>query len=334
MQNKVCCFGELLVRLSPPEGAEWSTHPSMPFFIGGAELNVATALAKWNTSVSYVTALPDNYLSGQLIQYIHQNKIDCSHTVFSGNRLGIYYLPVGFDLKNSIAIYDREHTAFSTLKPGVIDWDSVFTDCSWFHFSAISPALNENVAAVCKEALDAAVQKGLTISVDLNYREKLWQYNQSPETVMPELVQHCHVIMGNLWAVEKLLGIPSPIEKSEGKTEQELTHAATASMLQLQQRFPQASTFAYTYRMNNHYWAVLRHEANRVVSKKYAVEHVIDKVGSGDCFMGGLIYGLIHQHTPQHMIDFAAAAAVGKLQEKGDATSQSTKSIQARMTHE
>lgn len=318
------------MRLSPDANDDW-THNNMPFYIGGAELNVATALARWKLPVSYVTALPNNYLSNKLIRYIDHKNIDSSGAIFSGNRIGIYYLPIGYELRNAVAFYDRDHTSFSGLKPGVIDWDKVFADCTWFHFSAISPALNENVAAVCKEALEAAVAKGLTVSVDLNFREKLWKYDKQPFEVMPELVKSCNVIMGNLWSVERLLNIQSSVKDSSGKTQEELVQAADESMDQLQKQYPKASILAFTYRMQHEYWAVFQEGTERKVSKKYSIENVIDKVGSGDCFMAGLIYGLYHKHTSQDIIDYAVAAAIGKLQETGDATRQTIEEVKRRI---
>jgi 2-dehydro-3-deoxygluconokinase len=326
MKKKVCCFGELLMRLSPNTGDDWMNN-TMPFHIGGAELNVATALAKWNIPVTYVTSLPTNYLSDQLIKYIAQKNIEANNIVFSGNRIGIYYLPIGYDLKNAVAFYDRDNTSFSGLKPGVIDWDKIFSDCSWFHFSAISPALNENVAAVCKEAVEAASAKGITISIDLNYRSKLWQYGKQPVDIITDLVKHCNIIMGNVWAVESLLGIQSSIESSVGKTHQQLIDAASQSMLQLHKQYPQATTFAYTYRLENSYWAIMEHGNEQAVSNEYDVNDTVDKVGSGDCFMAGLIYSLFQNHSTKDIIDFAVAAAVGKLYEAGDATRQTIEDI-------
>ena len=332
MQNKVCCFGELLFRMSPANDSLQTN--SMPFYIGGAEFNAATALANWNIPVKYVTAIPDNYLSKQVVQYIDEKNIDSTEIIFSGNRIGIYYLPVGSELKNAGVIYDRANSSFAELRPGVIDWNKILADCSWFHFSAISPALNENVAAVCKEAVEVASSKGIPISVDLNYRSKLWQYGKQPVEIMPELVKHCNVLMGNIWAVESLLGIQSPIESSTGKTHQQLTDAAAESMLQLHKQYPQATTFAYTYRLENNYWAVLQHGNELAVSNKYNVNDVVDKVGSGDCFMAGLIYGLYQKHPVQGMVEYATAAAVGKLYEAGDATKQSIENINQKIISE
>lgn len=327
----VFCFGELLLRMSPVVGGQWLTKATMPVYIGGAELNVATALAKWNIPVKYGTALPDHYLSKEILADLQQKKIDTSSVEITGERIGTYYLPQGNDLKSAGVIYDRNHSAFAALKPGIINWDKALDDCSWFHFSAICPALNENIAAVCKEALQAATAKGLIISVDLNYRSKLWQYGKLPTQVMPELVKYCQVIMGNIWASEKLLDIEAPIKDSNGKIAEELIDAAGKSMLQLHHQYLNATAFAYTFRLENEYWALLQHGPERVTSLKFLINDVVDKAGSGDCFMAGMIYGLMQQHPPQQVIDFAASAAVGKLYETGDATQQSIEQINARL---
>jgi 2-dehydro-3-deoxygluconokinase len=325
---KVFCFGELLLRMSPEINRQWLHDAQLPVYVGGAELNVATALSRWNMQTKYCTALPDNYLSKEIIEELQSKKIDTSSIHISGNRTGIYYLPQGADLKNAGVIYDRAYSSFSELKPGMIDWDEALKDCSWFHFSAISPALNENVAAVCKEALIAASAKGLTISVDLNYRSKLWQYGKQPADVMPELLKYCDVVMGNIWAAESLLGISSSIKDSKGKTKEELTDAAGQSMKQIHLSFAKVQSMAYTFRLDESYFAVIQHGSEMKVSKEFPLQNIVDKVGSGDCFMGGLIYGLYNQHSPQQVIDFAAAAATGKMKEKGDCTNQSIESIQ------
>lgn len=325
--SNIFCFGELLLRLSPVLKGGWIKQASMPVYMGGAELNVASALANWNLPVRYCTALPRNYLSEEIIAVLKEKNIGTEPIVFSGNRIGTYYLPQGNDLKTAGVIYDRAYSSFAGLKPGMINWDDVLNKCKWFHFSAISPALNEDAAAVCKEALEAAVAKGLTISVDLNYREKLWQYGKKPVDIMPGLVKYCHVIMGNVWATEILLGISSPLKNSDGKTKQELIDAAGASMLKLHQNYPDANSFAYTFRFEKNYWALLQHGAHMVLSKEFVVNKTVDRVGSGDCFMAGLIYGIHHKLSSQEIIDFATAAAYTKLFIKGDATTASVEEI-------
>jgi len=329
--NRILCFGEILLRMSPVLGREWIHTASIPVYLGGAELNVATALARWDMPVKYCTAMPDHYLSHEMLEELKSLKIDVSAVYFSGQRIGAYYLPQGADLKNAGVIYDRAYSSFAALQPGMIDWEKVLQGCSWFHFSAISPALNEKAAMVCKEALKVASARGLTISVDLNYRAKLWQYGKQPAEIMPELVQYCTVIMGNIWSVETLLGLKSPIESSEGMTDADLVDAAGKSMLQLHQHYPKAGTFGYTFRLDKDYWGVLQHGHEMAVSKHFKIEAIVDKVGSGDCFMAGLIYGLYNGQKTKDIINYAAAAAFGKLHEFGDATRQTVELVKARI---
>lgn len=326
----VFCFGELLLRLSPELGGSWIRQAAMPVYIGGAELNVATALAAWALPVKYGTALPEHYLSKEICTALAAKGIDTAAVVWGGQRIGAYYLPQGADLKNAGVIYDRAHSSFSELAPGQVDWDRVLEGAGWFHFSAISPALNGNVAAVCREAVEAAARKGLTISVDLNYREKLWKYGKAPAEVMPELVQHCQVVMGNIWAAETMLNIP--IEKGFKKEKAACLAQAEATSAALQQRFPACRQVANTFRFDEGgggllYYATLYREGRLFVSGEHRTQTVVDKVGSGDCFMGGLIYGNCKKLAPQATIDFAAAAAFSKLFIKGDATTATVEDI-------
>ena len=329
--EKVFCFGELLLRYSPAFNRQWIADASMPVFIGGAELNVATALARWSIPTKYVTALPDHALSKEIIQELQLKNIDVSRVLFQGNRIGAYYLPQGADLKNADVIYDRAGSSFGELQPGMIDWDTALKDCDWFHFSAISPALNENVAAVCQEALAAASAKGLIISVDLNYRSKLWKYGKQPTDIMPQLVNHCQLIMGNIWSAETLLGVEAPIKESLGKSSEELLVAAKESIEQLKKKFVAAESFAYTFRLDSDYWAFLQNADSTFSSPHFPVRDVIDQAGSGDCFMAGLIYGLKQGVPSQNIINYAASAAVGKLYEKGDSTNQTVEQVIARL---
>lgn len=304
----------------------------MPVYLGGAELNVATALAGWNLPVKYITALPEHYLSREIIQHLSQKNVDTASIYISGNRIGTYYIPQGADLKSAGVIYDRAGSSFSSLTTGTINWNETLEDCSWFHCTAINPALNEEAAAVCVEAIQTASEKGLTISIDLNYRSKLWQYGQQPATVMPQLVQYADVLMGNIWAAEQLLGIPSPVKESTGKTKEELVAAAETVFGLVQQQYPKIKTQAFTFRLEEEYFSVAKQEEQIAVSATFPLNNIIDKAGSGDCFMAGLIYGLEHKHPLQEIINYSSAAAVGKMQEKGDATAQSITDIQKRVS--
>ncbi len=329
--GKVFCFGEFLLRMSPALNRQWLHDAAIPVYIGGAELNVATALSKWKVPVKYCSALPVNFMSSEIIEELEAKNIDTKPIHFSGSRIGVYYLQQGADLKKVDVIYDRANSSFSELRTGMINWDEVLNDCSWFHFSAISPALSEETVALCQEALQAASAKGLTISIDLNYRSKLWQYGKKPEEMMPALLQYCHVVMGNIWAAESLLGIRSAIKTSTGKSTEELIEGAVESMTNLQKNYPDIKTTAYTFRLEEQYFAAMLHHNEFYQSKEYLQTNIIDRVGSGDCFMAGLIYGIHNNNLPEDIINFSATAAVGKMQEKGDATNQTIEDIKRKI---
>jgi 2-dehydro-3-deoxygluconokinase len=331
MMEKIFCFGELLIRLSPDLDNAWIANTAMPAHIGGAELNVAQALVNWGLPVKYSTALPNTWLSQNIVSHLQQKQIDTSAIQYSGQRIGLYYLPQGTDLKNAGVIYDRASSSFATLTPGSIDWDSLLQDCDWFHCSAICQAVSEQAAHVTVEAMQAAKAKGITVSIDLNYRSKLWQYGQAPQQVMPQLIQHCDVVMGNLWSVESLLGIPTGLNGQTEVSDAELISAATASMQLLQQQYPTVHTMAYNFRFDDRYFAVLHKEKETITAATKQLGNVVDKVGSGDCFMAALIYAIKSGYSHTDIINFAVSAAMGKLGEKGDSTQQTVLQIKQRM---
>jgi 2-dehydro-3-deoxygluconokinase len=323
--KKVLSFGELLLRICPDGDGGWLTTNSLPFYVGGAEANVATALALWGTPSAYFSALPDNLLCRQLAAYLEEKGVDTSRMLFQGERLGLYFLPKGKDLKNASVIYDRAYSSFAALKPGTIDWDAVLADVGWLHFSAISPALSKQLALVCEELLKAAAgRKGLTISVDLNYRAKLWQYGVSPVEVMPGLVEYCDLVMGNLWAAEKMLGVG--VDETLVAAGDYLQHARLTSE-RIMEQFPRVKYVANTFRFDKgaggiQYYTALYSGGTLYNSREYVSEKILDKVGSGDCFMAGLIRGLYGGQGVQETLEFATAAAYQKLFIPSDATDQ------------
>lgn len=331
--KKVLSFGELLLRICPDTEGEWLKENNLPFYVGGAEANVATALAIWGIPSAYLTVLPDNLMTRQIVSYLQKKNIDTSRVVYRGQRQGIYFLPQGKDLKNAGVIYDRDYSSFSDLLPGTIDWDQALEDVSWFHFSAISPALNSRVAAVCEEALQAAAVRNITISVDLNYRAKLWQYGVSPVEVMPGLVQYCDVIMGNLWSAEKMLGIPVDATINENSRKQDYLQQALLTCERMSGQFPKAQIIANTFRFDQgpagiYYYTALFADKRLYTSAEHFADKIVDKVGSGDCYMAGLIYGLYRQQPLQEIIEFATAAAFQKLFIPSDATDKATEEIE------
>ena len=336
--NKVLCFGELLLRFSPSAAGEWLSNNQMPVFIGGAELNVATALSTWGVPVKYCTAVPDHTLSRDILSYLEKKKIDTSPVLFSGDRLGLYYLSTGSDMKSAATIFDRKDSSFATLTTGQLNWDSILADVSWFHFSAIAPGVSRSAVALCKEALEAVSKKNIPISVDLNYRPLLWKYGCQPQEIMPDLVQYCDVVMGNLWSASTLLGVPLHSSLQENPTVETYTAHASATTEAIMSSNPRCKYVANTFRFHEShdavtYYATLNTHQGQDVSPIFKTQQILDKVGSGDCFMAGLIYGIINKHQPTDIISFAAAAAFGKLHEKGDTTSNNIIAIQNIINH-
>jgi 2-dehydro-3-deoxygluconokinase len=330
-KGKVLSFGELLIRLSPDVEGNWITNNQLPFYLGGAELNVATDLALWGVPSKYFTALPDTAMSQQLVDYLSSRNIDMSAVNKSGKRIGLFYLTKGKDMKHDAVIYDRAGSSFAELLPGTINWDEVLADVSWFHFSAICPAISQQTADLCEEVLKAATARGIVTSVDLNYRAKLWQYGKQPDEVMPKLAQYCDLIMGNVWAAEKLLGIPvMPDIHESGQQSIYLKEALKSSEL-IMEKFERCQAVANTFRFDEgagiNYYTALYTDGHFTRSAQYNSDYVVDKVGSGDCFMAGLIYGFYNQLAPSDTLDFATAAAFNKLFIEGDTTTSTADTI-------
>ena len=330
--KKVLCFGELLIRMSPKINGEWITENQMASYIGGAELNVATALARWEVPTKYFTALPENSLTEDILDYLKNKSIDTSGIRISGNRIGLYFLPQGSDLKNAGVIYDRAYSSFSEIKPGDINWDDILSDVFWLHFTAISPALNAMQPEVCLELLREAAQRKIYISVDLNYRSKLWKYGKMPVEVMPELVQYCDMVMGNIWAAHHLLGMPLVPELIDKNNKASYLEHAILSSEAIVKNFPKVKVVANTFRFDIsdtglNYYATLYDTKKLHVSNEINAGRIIDKIGSGDCFMAGLIYGTFNNFEPEKIINFCTTAAVGKMYETSDATDQSAQVV-------
>jgi 2-dehydro-3-deoxygluconokinase len=336
MQKKVCSFGEILLRYAIPTTQHWINLPKLAVYLGGAELNVATALAHWGVPVKYCTVMPDNFMTEQIENDLAQLKIDVSAIQKMGERVGSYYLAEGADVKHAGIIYDRAHSAFSALTVGMIDWETVLNDCEWLHFSAIVPALNLNLVAVCHEALRVATTKGIQISIDLNYRAKLWTYTKDIISIMQPIVNQCDMVMGNVWAAHILLGIPLNDAQKDVLNSQNCLEQAAETSAHIFAKFPKVKIIANTFRFANDsettYYGTLHLPTSNNQSPVFKTNTVVDKVGSGDCFMAGLIYGCLQNNDNQTIINYAAAAAFGKLQEKGDATQQTVAQIKQRIS--
>jgi 2-dehydro-3-deoxygluconokinase len=320
--KKVVTFGEIMLRLSPPGFFRFTQARSFDVIYGGGEANVAASLAQFGMSVDYVTRLPKNDIGEACLQYLRQYGIGTSKIILGGERLGIYYLENGAVQRGSKVIYDRANSSLAAIQKGMLDWPVVFTDADWFHWTGITPAVSQGAAEVCLEAVQAAKQAGLTISCDLNYRKNLWKWGKKASEVMPELVGYCDVAIGNEEDAEKVFGIKAPeADVSAGKVE-----AAHYQYVceELARRFPSLKTIAITLRgslsaSHNTWSGVLWHSGEFFNAPMFDITHIVDRVGGGDAFMGGLIYGL-RTYGPdyQKALNFAVAASCLKHSIIGD----------------
>ena len=320
--HHIISFGELLLRCSA-SSEQFMNRQDISIYPGGSEANVAASLGRWGIPCSYISCVPDNDLAWQALSCLNQLGVNTDKCQVQGDRLGLYFLLSANGLSKGEVVYDRKYSAFSQLQPGRIDWNELLEGCTWFHFTALTPALNSNLSEVCREALSAARAKGVIISVDLNYRNRLWQYGCQPNEVMPELVRYADVIMGNIWAANKMLDIPVDSNLTRQTTAAEYIRHAAASAKALFAAYPQAKHLAYTFRFmdtprhNLLYGTYHTREANYTSAIRETFD-VIDRIGSGDAFMAGLIFALCSGETGQDVIETATSAGFKKLFVKGD----------------
>jgi 2-dehydro-3-deoxygluconokinase len=321
MTKKVVTFGEIMMRLSPPGFQRFIQARSFDLIYGGGEANVAASLANFGVPVEYATRLPANDIGDACLDYLRQYGIGTSHIVRGGDRLGIYFLEMGAAQRGSKVVYDRAGSAFATIQPGMVDWKAVFADADWFHWTGITPAISEGAAEACLEAAQVAKEMGLTISCDLNYRKKLWKWGKAAGEVMPDLVSLCDVAVGNEEDADKVFGIKAPqADVTGGKVEAEAYVTVCES---LAKRFPNLRTVAITLRgslsaSHNTWSAVLWRGGEVHTAPKYDITPIVDRVGGGDSFCAGLIYGLRTYDDVQQALNFAAAASCLKHSVFGD----------------
>lgn len=322
--GKIVTFGEIMLRLSTPGFERFTQARSFDVNYGGGEANVAVSLANYGLEVSFVTRFPENDIAKACIRSLHAHDVDTSHCVFGGERLGIYFLETGAVSRASKVVYDRAHSSISTVKRGMIDWDRVFEGAEWFHWTGITPAISDDAADVCLEACEAAQRLGVKISCDLNYRKNLWKYGKTPAEIMPALVATCDVILGNEEDAEKVFGIKPEgfdVAATGGKVDQSRFESVCR---QLMEKFPKAKKVIITLRgsinANHNTWGGVLFDGEKLFeSRRYDITHIVDRVGGGDSFMGGLIYGLLtFPEDDQKALEFAVAASCLKHTIPGD----------------
>ena len=335
--GKIVTFGEIMLRLATPGYLRFSQTNELSATFGGGEANVAVSLANYGMEAEFVTRLPENDIAAACVKDLHKHGVKTDHIVYGGDRMGIYFLETGAVARASKVVYDRAHSAISEIKPGMIDWEQVLAGTDWFHWTGITPAISQGAADVCLEAIQTANRLGIPVSCDLNYRKNLWKYGKKASEVMPDLVAGCDIILGNEEDAEKVFGI-----KPEGfdvtATAGEVNAAEFESVCtQLMQRFPRARKVIITLRgsinANHNTWGGVLYDGKQLFqSPRYDITHIVDRVGGGDSFMGGLIYGLLTYPQDDHQaLNFAVAASCLKHTIYGDYNEVTVKEVENLM---
>jgi len=324
-----------MLRLSPPGFKRFSQTYQLDVVYGGGESNVAVSLANFGLGSSFVSRIPENDIGECAVMELRKRNVNTNFILREGERLGIYFLETGAVSRGSKVIYDRANSGMATIGAGMIDWKTVFKDADWFHWTGITPALSQGAADACLEAIKVANEMGITVSTDLNYRKKLWKYGKEPSDIMPDLVAGCDVILGNEEDAEKHFGLhPEGVDVTHGGS---VDGKAYLSVLkQLQAMFPRAKKFITTLRgsisaSHNSWTGVLYDGKQLYEAPSYEITHIVDRVGGGDSFMAGLIYGLLTFEDDQQALNFAVAASCLKHTIKGDANLVSVDEVKKLM---
>ena len=335
--NKVVTFGEIMLRLSPPNFLRFSQTNSFDVVYGGGESNVAVSLANYGIDVDFVSRLPENDMGDCALMELRKHGVSTKNILRGGSRLGIYFLETGAVSRASKVIYDRAHSSISEIQPNMMDWEKVFEGVNWFHWTGITPAISQSAADTCLEAVKAASALGITVSTDLNYRAKLWNYGGDREAIMTELTSYCDIILGNEEDAEMHFGI-----KPEGldiitQGHEVKAYAFLSVCQQMMKKFSKAKKVITTLRgsisASHNTWAGVLYDGKTMFeSPQYQITDIVDRVGGGDSFMGGLIYGLItYPKDDQNALNFAVAASCLKHTIKGDANLVSVEEVKKIM---
>lgn len=303
------CFGEIMARLNPPGYLRLVQTQQLEISYAGGEANVAVSLANFGKDAVFVTRLPDNDLAKAAVRSLRGYGVDVSQIVPGGERMGLYFVEKGASQRASKVLYDRKFSAIAQAQLSDFDWDNIFRDAEWFHCTGITPALSDNAAAICLEACRKAKTKGIVVSCDLNYRNKLWTCRKAGE-IMGELMEYADVVIANEEDCEKVFGIKAAgTDVTEGTLSRE-GYGEVARILSERFLVPTvAITLRGSVSASDNRWAgMLYHEGKCYFSREYFI-HIVDRVGGGDSFGGGLIYALSSGYDPQKAIDFAVAAS-------------------------
>jgi 2-dehydro-3-deoxygluconokinase len=320
MSGRVVTFGEIMLRLAAHEHERFLQTSQFVATFGGAEANVAVALASFGLPASFVTVLPSNAIADAAVAELRRFGVDTSQIVRAAGRLGVYYLEAGANQRPSRIVYDRDHSAMALAKPGDITWTGVFEGASWFHISGITLALSASAADLALESVRQAHNAGLTVSCDLNYRKNLWKWGKTAREVLPELVKFTDVLIANEEDVQVALGLELEVDVQSGQLDRGQYERLARRVLAAH---PNLRAIAITLResvsaSHNGWSACLFDGQHFLTSRRYDITHIVDRVGTGDCFAAGLIYGMLTSLANQDTLDFAVAASCLKHSISGD----------------
>jgi len=311
---QVTTFGEIMLRLNPPDFQRFVQTNSFDVCYGGAEANVAVALANFGIPSAYITCLPKNDIGQAAINFLRHFGVDTSYIIRSGERIGIYFYELGANQRPSKVIYDRAHSAISNVQVGTIPWDKIFSTAKWFHFTGITPALSQSAADVCLEAAKSAKEKGLTVSWDLNYRAKLWKYGKTAKEVMGELLHYVDIAIGNEEDCEKVFDIKgADVEVAEEVSSDKYIEVTSKLMALYSNLKKVCIPLRGSISASHNTWTAVLFDGNKLhTTTKYDITHIVDRVGGGDAFAAGLIYSQLIGKNDQEALDFAVAASALK----------------------
>jgi 2-dehydro-3-deoxygluconokinase len=321
MAHLIASFGEIMLRLAPPGFERFLQSPQFVATWGGGEANVAVAVAQFGGASRYITVLPDsNPIADAFVGELRRFGVEADRIVRGPGRLGIYFVEAGANQRPSKVVYDREQSAIAIAKPGSINWGSALEGATWFHITGITPALSKSAAALALESVQKAKERGATVSVDLNFRKNLWRWGKKAHEVMPEIVKVADVCIANEEDCQKCLNIQVDIDVESGELEREKYSELAERVLAT---FPNLKSLAITLResksASHNGWSACLHNRNQfVLSQHYEITHIVDRVGGGDSFAAGLIYGLTHLASEKEALEFGVAASCLKHSIPGD----------------
>lgn len=320
MPKTTVTFGEIMLRLAPPGFERFLQSPMFVATPGGGEANVAVALAVFGMPAAYVTVLPANPIADGVMGELRRFGVDTSRIVRGKGRMGLYFVEAGANQRPSKVVYDRENSAIALAKPGDIDWDAALDGAGWFHITGITPAISASAADLALESVKKAREKGITVSCDLNYRKNLWKWGKPAAEVMRELIRYADVAIANEEDCQKALGIQVEVDVESGKLDRDKYCQLTQKVLN---EYANLKAIAITLResfsaSHNGWSACLNNGREFLVSRRYDVTHIVDRVGGGDSFAAGLIYGMQTLGDDRETLEFAVAASCLKHSIPGD----------------